>query len=422
MVATTPVIRAGCTRRALLAATAAGTALAACGVHHDPARVTMWAMSTEGENAPLLMPAFERATGIGVDLQSLPWTAAHEKMLTAYAGNTLPDLMMVQNAWVPEFAAVGAIVPVPPALLADQFPGIAEQVRVGRHRYGLPWVIGAHVQFYLAAPVRAAGYDRPPADWAGWTAMARRLKARDPDNWPMLMMLNWPEHLLSFAVQLGEPLLRDGGRFGNFRSDAFRTALGFYKSLFDGGLAPRLLSTEIEDPLTAFARGTFTLYPGQPYMVGDLNRRPAEIRRDQWATAAMPSPTGDRPLGLVGGSCLAVTRNARDPARAWALARYLCAPATQLRFHAYTGDLPSRPSAWATLTDPASRTFAAQIAHPGAEPVVAEWERIKTEMQLVAEHMVRGSFTVDAAAAEMDRRADRLLEKRRWMLDRGQIA
>jgi len=409
----------GCTRRTLLGGGTAAATLAACGARHDPARVTMWAMSTEGENAPLLLPAFERTTGIGVDLQSLPWTAAHEKMLTAYAGNTLPDLMMVSNAWVPEFAAVGAIVPVPPALLGDQFPGIAEQVRVGQHHYGLPWVIGAHVQFYLTAPVRAAGHDRPPADWAGWVAMARRLKARDPDNWPILMMLNWPEHLLSFAVQLGQPLLREGGRFGNFRSDAFRTALGFYKSLFDQGLAPRLLSTEIEDPLTAFARGTFTLYPGQPYMVGDLDRRPGEIRRDQWATAPMPGPRGAPPLGLVGGSSLAVTRNARDPARAWALARYLCTPATQMRFHAYTGDLPSRPSAWGPLTDPVSQTFATQIAHPGAEPVVAEWERIKTEMQLVAEHMVRGSFTVDAAAAEMDRRTDRLLEKRRWMLDRG---
>jgi len=415
-----PGPHADCTRRTVLVGGAAA-ALAGCGARHDPARVTMWAMSTEGENAPLLLPAFERTTGIGVDLQSLPWTAAHEKMLTAYAGDTLPDLMMVSNGWVPEFAAIGAITPVPPTLLGDQFPGIAEQVRVGPHHYGLPWVIGAHVQFYLTAPVRAAGYDRPPADWAGWTAMARRLKARDPDNWPILMMLNWPEHLLSFAVQLGQPLLRDGGRFGNFRSDAFRTALGFYKSLFDDGLAPRLLSTEIEDPLTAFARGTFTLYPGQPYMVGDLDRRPKEIRRTQWATAPMPGPSGFA-AGLVGGSSLAVTRNARDPARAWALARYLCTPATQARFHAYTGDLPSRPEAWGPLSDPVSQTFARQIARPGAEPVVAEWERIKTEMQLVAEHMVRGSLSVDAAAAEMDRRADRLLAKRRWMLDRGTLA
>ena len=48
-----------------------------------------------------------------------------------------------------------------------------------------------------------------------------------------------------------------------------------------------------------------------------------------------------------------------------------------------------------------------------------EWERIVTEMQVVAERMVRGQYSIEAAAREIDRRADRLLEKRRWMLDKG---
>jgi multiple sugar transport system substrate-binding protein len=40
-------------------------------------------------------------------------------------------------------------------------------------------------------------------------------------------------------------------------------------------------------------------------------------------------------------------------------------------------------------------------------------------MQLVAERMVRGQYTPVQAGAEIDRRADRLLEKRRWMLEQG---
>ena len=54
-----------------------------------------------------------------------------------------------------------------------------------------------------------------------------------------------------------------------------------------------------------------------------------------------------------------------------------------------------------------------------ALPKVPEWERIVSEMQVVAERMVRGQYSVDEAAAEIDRRADRLLEKRRWMLGKG---
>jgi multiple sugar transport system substrate-binding protein len=43
-------------------------------------------------------------------------------------------------------------------------------------------------------------------------------------------------------------------------------------------------------------------------------------------------------------------------------------------------------------------------------------------MRLVAEEMVAGRLTVDEAAAELDRRADAILEKRRWMLDRTDAA
>jgi multiple sugar transport system substrate-binding protein len=50
---------------------------------------------------------------------------------------------------------------------------------------------------------------------------------------------------------------------------------------------------------------------------------------------------------------------------------------------------------------------------------VPEWERIVTEMQLVAARAAHGELTVDQAAAEIDRRTDAILAKRRWMLDRA---
>jgi multiple sugar transport system substrate-binding protein len=69
--------------------------------------------------------------------------------------------------------------------------------------------------------------------------------------------------------------------------------------------------------------------------------------------------------------------------------------------------------------DPYIAAFKGQLARAKAVPKVPEWERIVTEMQIVAERMVRGEYTPRAAAAEIDRRADRLLEKRRWMIEQG---
>lgn len=63
--------------------------------------------------------------------------------------------------------------------------------------------------------------------------------------------------------------------------------------------------------------------------------------------------------------------------------------------------------------------FGRQLQRARPVPKVPEWERVVTEMQIVAERMVRGEYTPRTAATEIDRRADRLLEKRRWMLERG---
>ncbi|MEC8456961.1 MAG: extracellular solute-binding protein, partial [Pseudomonadota bacterium] len=62
-----------------------------------------WAMGNEGGTVGQLMPEFERRNpGVRVAVQPLPWTAAHEKLLTAYAGASLPDVSQIGNTWVSE--------------------------------------------------------------------------------------------------------------------------------------------------------------------------------------------------------------------------------------------------------------------------------------------------------------------------------
>src|SRR5437879_2230508 len=63
-------------------------------------RLKFWGLGREGEVVAQLMPEFERRTGIRVDVQQIPWTAAHEKLLTAYVGETTPDLAQMGNTWI----------------------------------------------------------------------------------------------------------------------------------------------------------------------------------------------------------------------------------------------------------------------------------------------------------------------------------
>ena len=407
------------TRRATLGLGVA--ALAGCGRARDPARVSWWAMSTAGENAPLLLPAFTAARGIAVDVQALPWTAAHAKVLTAFAGRALPDVLMVANAWLAELTMLGALQPVPPRLAAGLLPAANAAASVDGALRAVPWFVDTQVQFFRRDLLAAVGQPAPPTDWAGWQATARDLKRRRPDDFAVLLPLDWPEMLMTFAHQQPEPLLRDRASRGNFSSAGFRAAFAFYLGLFAERLAPAVNYAQVGDALTAFARGTFALLPSSAETVGDLARRP-ELPRDRWGIAAMPGRDGPAP-GLLYGCSLAVTRDAADPDRAWALVDYLTTPATQLRFHGITGNLPSRAAAWPGLAaDPAAAPFAAQLDRGVAAPAVPEWARIIVEVQQIAERTVRGEFGVDAATRLMDTRVDALLAKRRWLLDRGMAA
>ena len=94
----------------------------------------------------------------------------------------------------------------------------------------------------------------------------------------------------------------------------------------------------------------------------------------------------------------------------------------QQRFHALSGNLPPRRSSWdhASLRDDVyTHAFRDQLERVRAVPKVPEWERIATELRVVLERVIHGDIAAERMPEEMDLRTDRILEKRRWMLDRG---
>src|SRR5512139_3304406 len=87
---------------------------AGCRPGADATVLELWAMGREGEVVQQLVPAFEaRNPGARVRVQQIPWSAAHEKLLTAYVGDAMPDVVQVGNTWLAELVALGALAPVP---------------------------------------------------------------------------------------------------------------------------------------------------------------------------------------------------------------------------------------------------------------------------------------------------------------------
>jgi multiple sugar transport system substrate-binding protein len=395
--------------------------------------VRFWAVGREGEIAAELVRDFQRERPeIAVEVQRLPWTSAHEKLLTAYAGDTLPDVCQLGNTWIPEFEALNALEPLDDyaarsvdVALADYFEGFLDANRLDGRLYGVPWYVDTRLLYYRRDLLRQAGFEAPATTWAEWTQQLAGIKNLvGDDRYSALLPLNEFEPLLVLALQQPASLLREGGRWGNFRSGDFRRALDFYKEIFDRDWAPRATNTQISNVWDEFGKGYFSFYIGGPWNIAEFKRRMPGKLEDAWMTAPMPGPDGPG-VSIAGGASLVIFRTARHKPESWALAEYLSRPDTQQRFYELTGDMPPRRSSWelpALAQSPYARAYREQLGRVRSPPKVPEWERIATEMRLTGERVVHGASSVEEAVVALDHRTDVILEKRRWMLERGRYS
>jgi multiple sugar transport system substrate-binding protein len=108
---------------------------------------------------------------------------------------------------------------------------------------------------------------------------------------------------------------------------------------------------------------------------------------------------------------------------AWKFIEYLSTPKVQVELYHLINDLPAVKDAWedASLRDDIYlKAFYDQFQNVVATPKIPEWEQIVfSKLQQYAEYSARGVMTVDEAMKAMDQDVNKILEKRRWMLERN---
>jgi multiple sugar transport system substrate-binding protein len=405
----------------------------ACGRAEGAREVTLrfWAMGAEGEQVAKLVPQFEREhPGIRVRVQQIPWSAAHEKLLTAHVGKSTPDVAQLGNTWIPEFQALRALTALRALVSASSvvredayFPGIWATNVVDDTVYGIPWYVDTRVLFYRKDLLARAGWREMPTTWADWRrAMQDVKRTLGPDHWAIFLPTNeWAQPAI-LGMQAGSPLLKDGGRWGAFSDPEFMRAFEFYLGLYRDGLAPVFGNTDIANVFQEFERGLFAFYITGPWNIGEFGRRlPAELQ-DDWATAPLPGPNGaEGGLSTAGGSSLVLFNQSEHPVEAWKLIEFLSRPEIQVRFYQETGDLPARIESWQDTVlsrNDKALAFRQQLDRVKPVPLVPEIELIMTKLIDYSELSIRGNVPPADAMRRLDNEVNQILEKRRWIVNR----
>jgi multiple sugar transport system substrate-binding protein len=392
--------------------------------------IDFWAMGAEGEYVQKLVPVFEKLNpGIKVKVQMVPWTAAQEKLITAFASNNLPDAFQLGNTWIPQFSAIGAIDKLDGLIETSKivikknyFDGIWETNVLNGYVYGIPWYIDTRLLYYRSDILKKVGYETPPKTWDELFDVSKKIKVLfgKEEKYPIYLPTNEFAPFVILGLQNNASILKDNDSYGNFSQKEFVDAFKYAMSFYTHNLTPLGIS-QVTNIYQAFRDEYIVMYISGPWNIKEFQKWMRGKLADSWSTAPLPSPDNNYPgVSLAGGASLVVSKNSPNKKAAWKFIEYLSEKETQLEFYNLSSDLPAIKSVWDEplfKENKYMQAFYQQFQHVVPTPKVPEWEQIAfSKIQQYAELTARKVLTVEEAMKRLDDEVNNILEKRRWLL------
>ena len=394
--------------------------------------IKFWAMGNEGEMVTQLIPEFERVNpNIHVVVQQIPWTAAHEKMLTAFAGGSLPDVFQLGNTWLPEFTVLNSLEPLElfvktstTVQLSDYFDGVLKTNILDSMLYGIPWYVDTRIIYYRKDLLREAGFKEAPKTWDEVLKVCKEMqklaKEKGIIRYPFFLPTNEWVPAIALGMQSGGKFLKNNMTRGNFSGPQFKRAFQMLATFYSNQYSPSGMQL-ITNMYNSFSDGLITMYITGPWNIGEFSRRVSPELQDEWMTAPLPSMDSSYPgNSLPLGTSLVISRTSKHKEAAWKFIEFLSSREQSISFYRITGNLPPRKSAWtdsSLVNNKYIQAFHKQLERVEPLPQVAEWEQIVIRLQIYVEYIATQTMTVDEALKKFDEEVDQMLEKRRWIVE-----
>jgi ABC-type glycerol-3-phosphate transport system substrate-binding protein len=338
-------MRGTITRRRVLALGGVGlpATLAACaprgngagpGQRPQPVRLLFGRRSSAAEQPVLeqYVPAYQQvAPQVTVEMVSLPsgLQEMRQGLLTGFAGGTGPDLFISDGPWLPEFATIGLLDPMPDRVSRDLKANFTE----GGQRYGsykgtsyvYPYETVVHGLYYNKTLFAQAGWDpsRPPKTFADLREAARRTTKREADGTVSVAGFLGNNRLLyveNFVYNNGGRVIGED-EYGDLRrpykltldEPPARAALQLHHDLYTTDRS----STTAAGP--DFVQGTVALQVQTNGAVGTIKQRAPSL---DYAVAPLPTQQSS-PVHQLGGWSWGVGKPSQKKVAAWAFLQWL---------------------------------------------------------------------------------------------------
>lgn len=378
--------------------------------------LNVWGMGDEIKNLPTLAEEFTKETGIEVKLQAIPWSSAHDKLLTAVASKKGPDVLQMGTTWMPEFQEAGALTEMSeymekyPNLKPENFfDGSIETTHFDNKYYGTPWAAETRVLFYRTDILESVGYSEAPKTWEELEDAAKKLSERGDNMYGINVDAKEQTLGFMFARQNGSPLIENNK--AQFNQEPFVEAVSYLNGLIQKGYAPKQdLGMDISQTF-AGDDAMVPMFISGPWMVKAVNTNVKDIE-GKWATAILPSGKENNQSSL-GGSNLTIFEHSSKKEQAAQFIDFMVRKESQLKWLELTNAMPTVKAAWEDeklANDPLYEVFGKQMENAHPMPLIPEFEEIAQNYLKHFEQIYLGGADIQKELDNFNSEADSLLK------------
>jgi ABC-type glycerol-3-phosphate transport system substrate-binding protein len=339
-----------------------------------------------------LVQAFERAyPGHKIDVELDDWTHAHDRLHQWISSGGGPDLTIVPDVWLAEFAPGLDPYPerLPAGLLSNFNPLVLERSRSHGQIQGLVWAASTKALFYRADLFSRAGIP-PPSTWQALLAAAQELN-RPPDVCglaiPGAPELDTADNFYFFLWSNGGELFSPDGRplVNSVRSIE---SLTFMRDL--------VLKYHVTEPDTVhcdrpcaedlFARGNVAMVETGPWMIRTIL---AQAHPVPFSVAPLPQQKAS--ITQLVTDHLVLLKSSQQKREALRFIEFAYQPSWRLRW-ARLGMVPELKEVENDkffTNDPVWRVFISQLDHARWVPLM-KWEPIDRAIRDTLEEVLAG--------------------------------
>jgi multiple sugar transport system substrate-binding protein len=366
--------------------------------------LTLWIMNNGPDpvaDTQRLVAPFERATGIGVDVELVGWDIQFDRIRNAAVSGQGPDVTQAGTTQVPFFAALGGFEDLSSQVGqiggADAYaPGVWRTTQVAglKGTWAVPWFTEARAIYYRKDALRAAGIDEAGAfkDWAAFRSTLEKLRELRTLAGTPISPFGAPGKKAYDLVHNVAPYLWSAGG-AELSADNSRSTIADAKNVEGMRFVADLVRAGLWDKSTLardgqqveeqFKAGELAVWIGGPWVLASAKRASDDTwtpqARENLGVAPMPTGPSGRGYTFVGGSNLMVPAASEHKAAAWMLVKYLSSDAVQREYADLLGMFPARlePQAAAGSVDDHHQAFYTAIKQGRSYAPIPQWGQIE---------------------------------------------